>query len=191
MKITKKWIKKWEPCDEAVEWIEKQDTEDVFELIDRLRKSNIKDKYEWLCWAIPRLFKIKKDRVRFAIYCAELALPIFEKEYPNDKRPRQAIQAAKSWLKNPNKKTSAFVARVASYAAYKATAIVITAAWSAAWATIGAADSAGTVGDGAVGAAWNAADSAIEAVDAAGDKEITYKIINYGVRLLKEQSDDK
>jgi len=118
MKITKKWIKKWEPCDEAVEWINEQGTKDVFELIERLYKSEVKDKYIWLSWAIPRLLKTKKDRVMFSVYCAELVLPMFEREYPNDKRPRQAIQAAKNWIKNPkNKKVHAFIARVASYAA--------------------------------------------------------------------------
>src|SRR3990167_7615399 len=34
----------------------------------------------------------------FAIDCAERVLPIFEAKYPNDQRPRQAIQAAKDFL---------------------------------------------------------------------------------------------
>ena len=34
----------------------------------------------------------------FAIDCAESALPIFEAKYPNDQRPRQAIQAAKDYM---------------------------------------------------------------------------------------------
>jgi len=68
MKTTKRWIKKWEPCEEAVEWLEKQDTQDVFLLIEKLRNSDIEDRYNWLFWAIPRLMKTKRGRVRFAIY---------------------------------------------------------------------------------------------------------------------------
>ena len=43
----------------------------------------------------------KKDSVALAIYAAELVIDIFEKVYPDDKRPRNAIEAAKNYLKNP------------------------------------------------------------------------------------------
>ena len=43
----------------------------------------------------------KKDSVALSIYAAELCLKNYEKVYPNDKRPREAIEAAKKWLKNP------------------------------------------------------------------------------------------
>ena len=43
----------------------------------------------------------KKDSVAIAIYSAELCLENFEKVFPNDKRPREAINAAKRWLENP------------------------------------------------------------------------------------------
>jgi hypothetical protein len=46
----------------------------------------------------------KKDSVALAIYSAELVIDNFEKEYPNDKRPRESIEAAKRWLKNPTEK---------------------------------------------------------------------------------------
>ena len=61
-----------------------------------------KDKF---CAQEMRLIKelpTKKISVEFAIACAERCLKNFEKKYPKDKRPRQAIQAAKNWLKNPN-----------------------------------------------------------------------------------------
>jgi len=48
---------------------------------------------EWYPWT-------KKDSISLAIYSAELVLGNFEKEYPDDKRPRQAIEAAKKVLKN-------------------------------------------------------------------------------------------
>jgi hypothetical protein len=49
----------------------------------------------------------KKDSVLFAIYVARLVLDIFEKEYPEDKRPRLAIEAAERWVKSPTKKNRA------------------------------------------------------------------------------------
>jgi len=46
----------------------------------------------------------KKDSVALSIYSAELCLENFEKLYPDDKRPRNAIEAAKKWLLEPTKK---------------------------------------------------------------------------------------
>ena len=40
--------------------------------------------------------------IQFAIDCARKVLPVFEKEYPNNKRPRKVIEAAELYLKNPN-----------------------------------------------------------------------------------------
>lgn len=42
----------------------------------------------------------KVDRVKFAIWCAERVLPIWSKKYPNDKRPKIAIDYAKNCLDN-------------------------------------------------------------------------------------------
>ena len=57
-----------------------------------------------------------------AIFSAELVLHIFEEKYPEDKRPRLAIEAAKKWLVNPSKETAAAAAAAAAaaYAAYAA-----------------------------------------------------------------------
>src|SRR3990167_9038687 len=48
-----------------------------------------------------------KDSLSLAIYAAEKVLYIFEKEYPNDKRPREAIEAAKKVLFKDTKKNRA------------------------------------------------------------------------------------
>ncbi len=45
----------------------------------------------------------KKSReigIRLAVFCAEKTLPIFEKKFPNDNRPRKAIEAVKNYLHN-------------------------------------------------------------------------------------------
>lgn len=40
----------------------------------------------------------QKTLARWAIDCAERVLPCFEENYPQDQRPRQAIETLKTWL---------------------------------------------------------------------------------------------
>jgi hypothetical protein len=40
----------------------------------------------------------QKTLALWAIECAERVMPYFEKEFPNDKRPRQAIETLKHWI---------------------------------------------------------------------------------------------
>ena len=91
----------------------------------------IKGSDKWTCekMRIIKLWKWEKDdSVRLAIYAAESVLSIFEKECPGDKRPRQAIEAAKAWIKNPCEKTWAASAASAASAAWAAAS----ATWAAA-----------------------------------------------------------
>ena len=73
----------------------------------------------------------------WAIACAELVLPIFEEKYPNDDRPRKAIEAAKD--KSPD-------ADVWAAAVWAADAAAYAAVWGAdaVWASACAADAAAT-----------------------------------------------
>ena len=92
----------------------------------------------------------------FAADCAERVLPIFEREYPRDTRPRAAIAAARQWARGEIGDASRAAAR--------------DAAWDAAGAAAG--DAAGAAaGDAAGAAAWDAAGAAARAAagDAAGD----------------------
>jgi len=56
-------------------------------------------------WSEMRIIKAwnwtKSDSVSLSIFAAELCLENFEKVFPNDKRPREAIEAAKNWLAEP------------------------------------------------------------------------------------------
>ena len=92
--------------------------------------------------------------VFLAVQFAERALAIWEAEYPEDMRPRKAIEAAKEWLKNPFA-----AARDAAYAATNAAAY--TAGYTAANAAANAA--ANTAANAAYAAADNAAYSAYSA----------------------------
>lgn len=90
-------------------------------------------------WALTRFhFLDTKDKsVRFAIFCAESCINIFGKRYPNDKRPRQAIEAAKDYVENPTEEN-----RKAADAAYSARAAAYSAAYAAAYSARAAADAA-------------------------------------------------
>ena len=64
----------------------------------------------------------KMESVKMAVYSARLVLPIFEKERPDSKRPRAAIEAAEAWIDNPTKKNAYAAAAYAAYAAAAASA---------------------------------------------------------------------
>ena len=90
MKITKQFINKWEPCDEAVDWFYDQDERDSVAVAKKLIKE---DRPEWANWLVARLLD-REGKIRYAVYAAKQVLANFEKEYPHDKRPREAINAA-------------------------------------------------------------------------------------------------
>ena len=76
------------------------------------------DKECWRSMTIVRAWKwTAKDSVALAVYAAESVLPIFEKRYPKDDRPRKAIEAAKS---GAAARADAAAARADADAAYAA-----------------------------------------------------------------------
>ena len=95
----------------------------------------------------------------FAADCAEHVLPIFEKEYPGDDRPRKAIEAARRFADGEASPEEMWAAGAAAWAASDSGAYVA-AAWAAARAA--ASDSGDAFGD-ARDAAWAARDAAAAA----------------------------
>jgi hypothetical protein len=63
--------------------------------------------------------KRRRVRVQFAVLCAEGVLHIYENQYPDDNRPRKAIEAAQNYLKKPSN-AAAKAGNAAAYAAYAA-----------------------------------------------------------------------
>ena len=102
--------------------------------LENLIKVEVKGEYleqsDKQCWKEMRIIKAwkweKKDSVALAIYAASLVLENFEKKHFEDKRPGEAIQAAKRWLKNPTKKNQS-----AAWSAESAASAAESAAWSA------------------------------------------------------------
>jgi len=87
----------------------------------------------------------KKDSVAMAVYAAELVIANFEKKYPNDKRPREAIEAARAWLINPCENTES--------AARSAWSAARSAVWSAVGSAVWSAESAARSAESAESAA--------------------------------------
>ena len=124
------------------------------------------------CWREQRVIKAyrwtKKDSVALAIYSAELCLKNYEKEYPDDKRPYKAIQAAKRWLRTGSKKGLATARSAESAAELAAWSAARSAAESAAWSAESASRSAARSAESAArSAAWSAAESAAWSAESA------------------------
>jgi hypothetical protein len=169
MKITVEWLKKKGACEEGKEWWAKKSESDVFKVIKALKKEK---QYHWANWLLSRTFT-KPQAVEYAIFATEQVIDIFEKKYPDDKKPRLAIEAAKTWLKEPteaNRKAAAAYA----YAAYAAYAAAYLDADAAAYAY-------------AAYAAYAAAAYDAAAYDAAEKEKIQLKIIDFGVSILKRE----
>ena len=113
--VTDKFLARWDACQGGVEWLQesgKRKAKDVIELLIE------QERFNWAQWLIVRLLPTKKDRVRYAIYCAEMCIKAYEDKY-DDKRPRRAIQAAKQWCKNPTDKNKQAVYSASSAANVK------------------------------------------------------------------------
>ena len=101
MKLTKKWLKAHSACMGGYEYaINNLIGLTEFETLGNLMKSK---HYDWANWFIIRIMK-KKQYLAYAIFAAKQVVDIYEKKYPDDKRPRLAIEAAEAYLKNPRKK---------------------------------------------------------------------------------------
>ncbi len=150
-------LTKLNACSGAVEWVGDRD------LATAWKECNRADWMLWLCGKMTgkKGWPTRQELVLAACDCAETVLPIFEKKYPNDKRPRTAIETARKWAEG---KASIEEVR----AAYADTA---NAAYAAANADDAAAYAANAA-DAAADAAAYADDAAANAVRAKKLKEM-------------------
>jgi len=110
-----------------------------------------------------------QEQVQFAIYCARRSLPNFERQHPDDKRPREAVDAAEAWLSDPseeNRKRAESAEYAARSAAWSAKYAARSAAWSAEYAARSAAWSAKYAARSAALSAEYAASAALSAESA-------------------------
>jgi hypothetical protein len=81
-------------------------------------------------WVLARMGLPGEIALRaYGSWCALQVLPIYEKAYPNDRRPRNAVEAAQRLCRELSD-----AARAAARAARAASAAASDAAWDATWA---------------------------------------------------------
>jgi hypothetical protein len=137
MTEVEKFCKKHRACSDGAKWASQY--EKLAEVYDACSRS------DWLIWMLRKAEVLKKAQsVECAIEFAARVLPIFEERIPEDKRPREAIDAARYWLANPCK-------------AYANVAHAAAAAYTAAYAADDDADSANAAAYAANAAADDAA----------------------------------
>jgi hypothetical protein len=196
LRITAEFLQRHNACEDGYAWwLKNCEGLPDFEQIEKVKNHDLK----WCNWLIARLMT-KEECVKYAVFAAEPVIDIYEKEYPNDKRPRSAIKAAKKYIENQieeNRKTAdaAFAAYAADEAAFAAANAAAYAAFAAAFAAYAAAFAAyaAYAADEAAYTAY-ATKAVYEAVyaayaadeDKAAADEMKLKIINYGIELLKK-----
>jgi hypothetical protein len=160
-------LKDHAPCTEGYQWAKENNITSLAEAFVKLERG------DWWLW-LARAYGIDLDKPRlvtFAADCAERVLPKFEERHPADKRPREAVEAARAWVTCPSPETraaanaayaAAYTAYAAAYAAYAANAADDAA--NAAYAAAIAAYAAYTANDAAYAAAY-AAYAAANAAD--------------------------
>jgi len=134
MNITKEEIKKLSPCSDGYQWFIDHGSPDLTKTLLDINKVNP----GWARWLYAKLMN-GKQRKQFTIYAAKEVLHIFEAEYPNDDRPRLAIEAAKRALES-NTPANREAARDAADAAYAAVAAGVVCTVYVACAAADAAD---------------------------------------------------
>src|SRR5574343_604637 len=80
-----------------------------------IRELIAQNKLDWANWTIARLLS-NDDKVIYAIFAAREVLYLYENKYPEDLRPRKAIEAGENYLKD---KTPAAAADAAAAAAWR------------------------------------------------------------------------
>jgi hypothetical protein len=180
MKLTKEFLKRHSACRDGYEYWIKTNEPDLIKFIHICKKDNHLD---WANWLIVRAMN-REQRLKYAIFAAEKVLHIFEAEYPDDKRPRDAIKAAKAVLKNDTQKN-----RNAAYDACDAAAYAAAyAAYDATYAAAAAADAAAAAYDAACDAAADAAYAAYDAAyaaDAACREDMLWTILEFGMKAVE------
>jgi len=138
---------------------------------------------------VQEVENLKEVSVKFAIWAAKKCLKNFETKYPQDKRPRQAIEAAEAWLKEPSEENR-IAASAAYYAAYAAADVAASAAayyaaYAAASAAAYAAAYAAYAAAYAANAAYYAASAAYYAAYAAATEKKLISLIKAQLRKQK------
>ena len=131
---------------------------------------------------LTREIDLKPLSVEYVIGCARHVLPNYEQKYPDDDRPRKAIEAAERWLKEPTEENM-LSAKYAGFVAFSAARSAAGSTWSAGYAAWSAWSAADSADQSAHWSAKSAASSAAHATDSAADSAMEEK---WQTNLLEE-----
>jgi hypothetical protein len=100
MKLSLEIVNEKSACLAGVEWYKNHKQPQTVESCIKKLFADKKcgDRYNWSNWLLSEMLS-PDNKIRYAIFAAEQVIGIFEKQYPNDPRPRKAIEAAKEYLK--------------------------------------------------------------------------------------------
>ena len=120
--ITDQWLQDNRACGAGVEWFHNQEETGLKPELKKVLPALLKDHhFDYANWTVVR-FMSHKQKVLYACFAVRGVLKHFEKTYPKDKRPREAIEAAERWAKNPttaNRNAAYAAAYAAANAAFK------------------------------------------------------------------------
>jgi hypothetical protein len=143
--------------------------------IARLESVSIQDRL----WALLRLVPEQTAR-NLACDFADHALPIFEAEFPTDRRPRECVETARRYAEGESTKQELDAARAAVWYS------VWYSARAAVWYSALAARAAGDAGDAAYYSALAARDAALAARYAARADETRWQLDAVVSRLTQQ-----
>ena len=117
--ITNDFLTHTGACYDGIAWWRKEQNHETFTILNRLIETH---NLNWANWLIVRVME-RKQKNKYAVFAAQQVLDIYEKKYPDDLRPRKAIDAALKCIGNDTEenRNAAYAADYAAdYAAYAA-----------------------------------------------------------------------
>ena len=113
--ITNDFLTHTGACDDGIAWWRKEQNHETFTILNRLIETH---NLNWANWLIVRVME-RKQKNKYAVFAAQQVLDIYEKKYPDDLRPRKAIDAALKCIGNDTEenRNAAGAACAAAYAA--------------------------------------------------------------------------
>jgi hypothetical protein len=162
MRITTELVKTFNPCNDRFNNYQTNYPNSDLHITEFLKLENIT--YNDKIWVWKKVATINEAAL-FGLKCADSVLHIFENKYPEDKRPRLALDSVRTYLDNPTEENK----KACRTAAYAAAAAADAAADAYAYAAAAAAADAAADAYAAYAAAAAAADAAADAYAAAAD----------------------
>ena len=188
MKVTLSFLKKENACQSGIEVFKKvfNNSAELKDIINFAIDKNKKELLQHANWLIVRKMT-HRQKIQYAVFAAEQVLHIFEKKYPEDKRPRQAIEAAKLVLKKNNKENRKAAAAYAS--AVDAAAAANAAANAASYAAAAASYAAAANAANAASASYASYAAAAASYAAAADKwnKMQINILKNGLKIIYKE----